>query len=175
MDGYGDLDVREFLASPRHASEFLSSTNARSVIRDFRDQLVATGKIAGVTPVINIEAERDMVEMHDGDAAAVAWLIYAAESDRGSTLTSFSQSFEAIVVLKGRRDANGEVLHPFVSPDVGSTNRLQSVYDRALGRTVRKALSRSGETVYFDDESYFSGRDATERLGVIADRLARDL
>lgn len=175
MDGYGDLDVREFLAAPRHASRFLSSTNARAVIRDFRDQLVATGRIAGVTPVINIEAERDIVEMHDGDAAAIAWLIYAAASDRNTTLTSFSDSFEVIVILKGRRDPNGEVLHPMVSPDVGSTNRLQSVYDRAQGRTVRKALSRSGEVVYFDDESYFSGRDATERLGVIADRLARDL
>jgi hypothetical protein len=42
------------------------------------------------------------------------------------------------------------------------------VFDGEQRRSVRKAVTLAGEPVLFDNESFFSGEDKSERLGDIA-------
>ena len=167
-----ELDVRDFLASPRHAFHFRESASARAKIEQRRVELLATGKLRGKIPIVNLQLDRGLVEVHDGNASTVAWLLYADERGTATTLGELLRSFEQVIVLENRRHPSGEVWHPLVPPEVRCADRLQTVADLEQGgRVVRKALTLAGEPAYFDDLEFFSGPDACEPLGAIADAL----
>ena len=164
-----ELDVREFYASPRHAHHFANDAAVRNVIFGRRDQLLRNGYLVGKLPIVNIQASSDLVELHDGNASAVAWLLYADATRTPSTFAEFCKSFERVIILHERIHESGEIWHPLVPPEVLCADRLQPAFDREQGRTVRKAVSRSGDTVLFNNEDFFSRIDVSKKLGAVAD------
>ena len=163
-----DLKVRQFLASPRHAHFFATDSTVQRVIRERRDRLIETGMLQGKTPIVNIQEEAGIVELHDGNASAVAWLLYAKGQRLAATLGEFTKSFDRVIVLKDRVHPSGEVWHPFVPPDVACARWLQTAFDQEQGRQVRKAVTLKGNPILFDNKGYFSGVDASKKLGTIA-------
>jgi hypothetical protein len=163
-----DEDVREFLASPRHAHYFKTNGKVQNVIARRRDELLQTGRLPGKTPIVNFQTREQFVELHDGNASGVAWLLYAEAAGIATTLSEFRRAFDRVIVLTNRRHENGEVWHPFVPPSLHCAHRLQMVFDGEQRRTVRKAVTLAGEPVLFDNESFFSGVDKSESLGDIA-------
>ena len=77
-----DLDVGCFYASPRHAHYFATNRSAQSKIASRVEELLQTGRVKGKTPIINIQSEPDLVELHDGNASVVAWVYCAVVSKR---------------------------------------------------------------------------------------------
>jgi hypothetical protein len=170
MKSYAELNVGEFLGSPRHAHFFRVDSSARSKIALRVDELLETGWIRGKIPIINIQSEPDIVEVHDGNASTVAWLVHARMQGLSQRLDALIETFEEVIVLEDRMHSSGEIWHPYVPPEVESAERLQSVADPEQGdRAVRKAVSRDGEPVYFDDSSHFGGVDASETISKMAD------
>jgi hypothetical protein len=134
-----------------------------------RSELRATGRIRGKTPIINIQEDPRTVELHDGNASAVAWLLYAEERRIDPKLREFKKSFDNVILLRNRVHTNGEIWHPYVPPEVNCADRLQLVFDpEQHGREVRKAITHEGEIIYFSDREFFSGEDTSESLGAIA-------
>ncbi len=103
-----DLDVRSFLASPRHAYFFRVNEAARMKIQQRLLELRSTGMISGKTPIINIQEQPDIVEMHDGNASAVAWLPHAGERRIAPELGEFKRSFDNEILLRNRMHTNGD-------------------------------------------------------------------
>ncbi|MBW2387708.1 MAG: hypothetical protein JRG89_04655 [Deltaproteobacteria bacterium] len=164
-----NLDVREFLGSPRHGYFFRVNDGARNKIEQRLAELRARGVMKGKTPIVNIQEGPAIVEMHDGNASAVAWLLYAKERGIDLTLGRFKESFDEVIVLRSRMHSDGEIWHPYVPPEVRCADRLQSVPDpEQHGREVRKALTRDGAVVFFDNTEFFSGEDACETIGAMA-------
>jgi hypothetical protein len=174
MKTMDDLDVRTFFASPRHAHFFRVNGTAQMKIEQRWSELRASGTITGKTPIINIQEDPDIVELHDGNASAVAWLLYAEERGIAQVLGEFKRSFVNVVLLRNRLHNNGETWHPYVPPEVNSADRLQRVSDAEQhGREVRKAITHEGEIIYFNNREFFSGEDTSERLGTIASAYTR--
>jgi hypothetical protein len=161
-------DVREFLASPRHAHYFRTNGTAQKVIARRRDELLRTGRLPGKTPIVNFQTNEQFAELHDGNASGVAWLLYAEAVGIATTLGEFRRAFDRVIVLTNRRHENGEVWHPYVPPDLHCADRLQRVFDEEQRREVRKAVTLTGEPVLFNNELFFSGEDKSERVGDIA-------
>jgi hypothetical protein len=161
-------DVREFLASPRHAHYFRANGNVQEEIARRRDELLKTGRLPGKTPILNFQTNEQFAELHDGNASGVAWLLYAEAAGIATTLAEFRRAFDRVIVLTNRRHENGEVWHPYVPPNLHCADRLQKAFDREQHRVVRKAVTLAGEPVLFDNESFFSGVDKSERVGDIA-------
>lgn len=163
------LDVREFFASPRHAFFFRTDPRVQEKIEARRAELNATGKLLGKTPIINLQTHPAIVELHDGNASVVAWLLSAIDRGIAPTLRALKESFEFVVILHDLVHESGEVWQPFVPPEVACADRLQSVPDPEQdGREVRKAITHEGEIAAFDNREFFSGADSSERLGAIA-------
>jgi hypothetical protein len=161
-------DVREFLASPRHAHYFRTNGTVQETIARRRDELLKTGRLPGKTPIVNFQTAEQFAELHDGNTSGVAWLLYAEAAGIATTLGDFRRAFDQVIVLTNRRHENGELWHPYLPPDLYCADRLQTVFDHEQLRVVRKAVTLTGEPVLFDNESFFSGVDKSERVGDIA-------
>jgi hypothetical protein len=168
-------DVREFRASPRHAHHFRTNAAVQEVIARRRDELLKTGRLAGKTPIVSFQTAEQFAELHDGNTSCVAWLLYAEAAGIATTLGEFRRAFDQVIVLTNRRHENGELWHPYVPPDLHCADRLQTVFDHEQHRAVRKAVTVAGEPVLFDNESFFSGVDKSERVGDIARSLKASL
>jgi len=176
MPGRNEDGVAGYLASPRHAHHFETNVDAQRKIGLRVVELRRTCRVMGKTPIVNIQDEPAIVELHDGNATLVAWLIHAVEQGIPPHFELMARSFERIIVLRNRIHESGEVWHPFVPSEVESADRLQHVLDAEKhGRKTCKAITLSGEPVYFDDESYFSEQDACRPLGDIAERVGARL
>lgn len=168
------LNVGEFFAAPRHAYFFSVDKRTQCKIAQRWSELRTSGAMIGKKPIINIQEDPDIVELHDGNASAVAWLLYAEERGIAPLLGEFKKSFDGVIVLRNRMNENGEVWHPFVPPEVACAGRLQRVSDAEQhGREVRKAITQSGAPIYFDNTEFFSGNDSAERIGAIVERCAK--
>jgi hypothetical protein len=168
-DAMGDLDVRDFLGSPRHAHFFRVNAAARIKIERRWAELRERGMIRDKTPIINIQEDLDLVEMHDGNASAVAWLLHAREQGITPNLDRFMESFDEVIVLRNRVHSDGKLWHPYIPPEVQCADRLQRVSDpEQHRREVRKAITLEGAAVYFDNRDFFSGHDASETLKTMA-------
>ena len=75
-----DLIVGELFASPGHARFFRDDEGTQRKIAQRLKELLDSGRIKGKTPIINIQANPDIIELHDGNASAVAWLLYAEKN-----------------------------------------------------------------------------------------------
>jgi len=171
-----DIGVANYLASPRHWHFFDTDAGILRKIESRVLTLQETGRVAGKTPIVNIQDRPDIVELHDGNASVVAWLIYAYERKIPPRFEFMARSFERVVVLRNRVHESGEVWHPFVPRQVASADRLQRVFDaEQQGNETCKAVTHSGEAVYFDDRDYFSGDDICLDLGSIAERIGSRL
>ena len=164
--------IDDYLVSPRHAWHFATDAAVQRKIADRVRELRDGGRIAGKTPIVNIQDEPVIVELHDGNATAVAWRIHAREQGIEPCFERFARSVERIVVLRNRQHESGEIWHPFVPIDVASADRLAQLVDEEQGRSTCKALSRDGVPVYFDDGDYFAGDDAARPLGEVAAEVA---
>jgi hypothetical protein len=101
-------------------------------------------------------------------ASSPVWLLYAEAAGIATTLGDFRRAFDQVILLTNRRHENGELWHPYLPPDLYCADRLQTVFDHEQLRVVRKAVTLTGEPVLFDNESFFSGVDKSERVGDIA-------
>jgi hypothetical protein len=174
MGPIGTLDVRKFLGSPRHGHFFRESADAREKIRRRWEELRSSGRIRGKTPIVNIQESLEIVELHDGNASAVAWLLHAGERGIAPILDHFRESFDRVIILRNRLHDSGDVWHPYVPPEVRSADRLAVVIDpEQSSREVRKAMTPEGEAVHFNDTDFFSGDDTAEPLGSMADDFVR--
>jgi len=169
LESIRTLDVRKFLTSPRHAYHFRKSGDTREKIRRRRDEALETDRICGKVPIVNVEEERDLVELHDGNASVVAWLLYAGQRGIAPTLEQMRKGFDEVILLRARVHESGEAWHPFLPPECANAKALQTVMDAEQGREVPKALTTEGVPVYFDDRDFFSGVDSCEPLGSVAD------
>lgn len=167
------LNVGEFLASPRHAYFFRVNQAAQEKVRSRFTQLRRTGKIDGKHPIINIQEDPDIVELHDGNASAVAWLLYAEAEGIPPTLRNFRKSFNCITILRNRMHGNGEVWHPYVPSEVKCADKLQDAWDDEQKRNVKKAITHKNEVVYFNNTAFFSGHDKSQTVGAIARGMSR--
>lgn len=173
MSVYDRLRVSEFLASPRHGSHFRRNAGDQRKIWDRVQELRDSGKVAGKRPIINFQVDPDIVELHDGNASVVAWLIYAREQQIEPTLGNLLKSFDHVVLLHNRRASDGVVWHPYVPAEVRCAGELQEVDVDDKGHKARKALTHDGVPVYFNDERFSNGEDAAEALGTITDELVK--
>ncbi len=166
-----DLDVRYFYLSPRHLHHFLADESAQAKIAKRVDELDRSGRIAGKTPIINLQTHLNIVEVHDGNASLVAWLIHVRRMRVASSLGRLKAAFDKLVVLHDRRHDNGEVWHPFVPAEVRCSDRLQKVVDEEQGNVTCKAQTLEDMPVYFNDTEYFSGLDVAPELGSVIEEL----
>jgi hypothetical protein len=140
--------VADYLSSPRHAHHFETSEAARSKIESRVLELRETGRVAGKTPIVNIQDEPEIIELHDGNATVIAWMIHAMERGIHPRLEIMARSFERVIVLRNRVHESGEVWHPFVPREVACADRLQRVRDaEQQGSETCKAVTLSGEAV----------------------------
>ena len=167
-----DTGPSDYLASPRHGWFFANDRGAQRKIAERVHELRQTGRIVGKTPIVNIQDRPSIIELHDGNATAVAWLIHARQQGIPERFEHFARCVERIVILRNRVHESGETWHPFVPADVGCREQLEHVVDAEQGRTTCKARTTGGEPVYFDDTGYFADRDAALPLGQVADTLA---
>ena len=159
-----DLDVGFFYASPRHAHHFATNHPVQEKIARRVQELSQTGRIKGKTPIVNIQAQPNLVELHDGNASVVAWLAYASGKRLAPSLGLLRRSFEQVIVLHNRRHESGEIWHPFVPAEVQSAALLQQVVDGEQDRLACKAINVDGKPVFFNDQTYFSGVDSAIML-----------
>lgn len=159
-----DLNVGCFYASPRHAHYFATNHSAQAKIARRVEELLQTGRIKGKTPIINIQSEPDLVELHDGNASVVAWLTYITDKRLAPSMGLLRRSFEEVIVLHGRRHDSGEIWHPFVPVEIQTATQLQQIRDAEQDRMTCKAINANGTPVYFNDQNYFSGVDSAEIL-----------
>ncbi len=164
-----NLDVCGFLMSPCHAYFFRDNITIKNKIVQRLNELLETGMIQGKEPIINIQHNPNIVELHDGNASAVAWLLYAREKNIATNLRNFKKSFKNVIVLKNRKHKNGQIWHPYVPLEVES-DKLQYVLDseqssKEKKRKVKKAITYNNEVAYFNDTNFFSGKDTSEKLG----------
>jgi hypothetical protein len=163
------FQVADFLGSPRHGHYFRVNRVSHAKIATRLDELRGRGRVSGKTPIVNFQKNRGIVEMHDGNASAVAWLLYAREKEIPQTLGKLMEAFDDIILLRDRIHSDGEVWHPFVPPEVSCAAQLQTVIDHEQSRVVPKAITHDGRAVYFDEEDFFFGEDACETIGAMAD------
>jgi hypothetical protein len=150
------------------------SDAARLKIERRRSELSESGMIRGKTPIVNVQDDPEIVELHDGNASAVAWLLHAEAQNIPPVLGTFMKAFDKVILLRNRMHSNGEIWHPYVPPEVKCADRLQRVCDAEQeGREVRKAITLEGEAVYFDNEEFFAGEDAADTLGAMAREYTR--
>ena len=170
------MSVAEYLASPRHAHFFATDVAVQQKIRGRVEELNRSLKVAGKTPIINIQDDPKIVELHDGNATVVAWLIFARQRRLSTRFEEMARCFEHVVVLHNRMHHSGEIWHPFVPREVASASRLQRVKDPEHdGSETCKAVTHSGDAVYFDNRDFFSGVDECKTLGWIADQIGPHL
>ena len=167
-DAHDALDVREFLASPRHAHYFRTDRAVQAKIENRRRILLESGTLPEKTPIVSLATNPSIVELHDGNASCVAWLLAAKERGVAPILRNLRQAFPSLILLRERVHTSGEAWHPFVPIDVACASRLEAVIDREQGTEARKAITREGTVVRFDDREFFSGIDASLPLGEIA-------
>ncbi len=158
------LDVGQFVASPRHAHYFVENSTVQAKIRQRYEILVATGRLDEKTPIVNIQAKPAIVEVHDGNATLVAWLLYMREQPYTPSLGLLIEHMPTTLVLHNRVHDSGAIWHPFVPREVASAERLEQLIDPEQNRATCKALDRSGMPIYFNDSEFFSGVDASMML-----------
>lgn len=163
--------VDRYMVSPRHAHFFATDAGARQKIIDRVNDLRRKGEIADKVPIVSIQDTPDIIELHDGNASLVAWLIYARERSVEPHFEHMARSFERVIVLRNRVHEDGVIWHPYVPAEVACADELEPVNDaEQYGRVALKALTRAGEAVYFNDDR-FGGIDASEEIGALVDRL----
>lgn len=166
-----NLDVGVFYGAPRHAFHFATNEAARAKIASRFAELRRSGRLAGKTPIVNIQTVPDLVELHDGNASVIAWLLFAAVERITPSLRALRKSFDQVIILHDRRHDNGEIWHPFVPIEVRTAAQLQKVVDIEQGREACKAITLDNEPVFFNDQRYFAGEDSAELLRTMARRF----
>eukprot|EP00977_Amphora_coffeiformis_P012686 scaffold3199_cov165-Amphora_coffeaeformis.AAC.9 len=183
--GNKQLDVSDFYASPRHAWWFLSQEDEQEKIyRRVQDMLTNHGIVdrkpnQGV--IINLQENPPIVEMHDGNASAVAWLLYRRIRGLSTDWEDFSSSCRPppkAVLLDRRHPATNEVWHPYVPSEVASVDherapadRLQDAPPDEKGKTSKKALTCGNRPIYFNNTEYFGGDNKSQTIGHIAENI----
>jgi hypothetical protein len=191
MEKEDSLDVEDFLASPRHSYWFLTSAyetlkilhrtaemmmlaskknNAKLVIRT-PDQ----GIIISINDVENVGK---FVELHDGNATTVAWVLYRRMLGESTLWKDFRDSCDPPpkAILYNRFKEGKVIWHPYVPFQVQSAHLLVPGPIDEKGNPTRLALTKTaiGATpVYFNNLEYFGGVDKSETVGTIADKLER--
>ena len=165
-----NLDVRLFLASPRHAYQFRVSQVEQDKVRR-RLQALRRGENLDKMPIVNIQTDEHFNELHDGNATAIAWLIYAKENNIPPMLNEFAKKVKQVIVLRNRVHISEGTWHPYVPLHVAekTRNQLRKVSDpEKNNEETCVAETENGVPAYFDELSFFDGVDRSERLGQIA-------
>ena len=179
------LDVVDFYASPRHAWWFLSQEDEQEkIFHRVQDMLTNNGS-ANRKPhqgvIINIQTNPPMVEMHDGNASAVAWVMYRRIRGLSTDWEDFSCSCRPppkAVLFKRRHPDTGEVWHPYVPGEVVSADQerafadhLQDAPPDEKGKMSKKAVTNGNRPIYFNNTDYFGGDSKSQTIGHIADNM----
>ena len=122
---------------------------------------------------IIINFEKDFVEVHDGNASIVAWVLYRRSLHETTLWKDLLPKCDPPPkeILHGRVASTNEIWHPYVPGEVHCADRLQIAPLDEKGKQSRKALTLNGTPVYFNDVNYFDGIDKSETIGRIAETL----
>jgi len=173
MTDIENLNIREFYAAPRHAHYLASQATSQTVVVARLNELARSGRIAGKKPIINLQSDPDIVELHDGNHSVLPWILYAEQRGLATTLGNLRQSFASIEILHNRLPGDHHrqrhPWHPFLPPEMACANKLQVAHDVEQNRDVCKALDLSNNPVYFNNTEFFNGIDSAASLGQMAD------
>lgn len=153
------------------ASKTCSRTNTQGSVDRRSDQGI----------ILNIQEDPPIVEMHDGNASAVAWVLYRRIRGLSTSWEDFSSSCRPPPkdVLSNRRNpGTNEVWHPYVPWEVTSADHELAPADRLgnaspdeKGKISKMALTCGGRPIYFDNTAYFGGNNKYQTIGYIADKI----
>jgi len=131
--------------------------------------------------IINIQEDPPIVEMHDGNASAVAWVLYRRIRGLTTIWEDFSSSCRPppkAVLLNRRHLDTGEYWHPYVPREVASAEQFLELADRLQdappdekGKISKKAVTIGKRAIYFSNTDYFGGDNKSETIGHIADEM----
>ena len=175
MIGIAELDVANFLASPRHSYWFLHNNDEIQKILHRTEEMLKNGGfvVRKEGQGIIVSFQDNFVEVHDGNASVVAWVLYRRLCGESTLWKYLEPNCTVKAVLVDRLYEDGTYWHPYVPNDVGCRDRLQPAPNDEKDKQRRKALTWDGTPVYFNDVSYFSGIDSSETIGEIANQLEK--
>jgi hypothetical protein len=180
-------EVADFLASPRHCYWFLANNDEiQKILCRTKEMMENGGRVARKNcQGIIVSFQHNFVEVHDGNASLVAWILYRQLRGESTLWKDLRNNCSVKAVLVNRLYETEEITceegvipgdiywHPYVPGDVECKDRLQLAPLDEKGKQSRKALTWDNTPVYFNDPDYFSGIDASETIGKIAEQLKK--
>jgi hypothetical protein len=168
----GALSLDDALLSPRHAHHFESDKGAQQKIAARVRALREGKRLADKSPILNFRSSPALIEIHDGNASAVAWRIHCAETDKAPFLDIFIAAFKEVILLRDRQLPTGEIWHPYLPRELKRAAEFAPVFDAEKNIDAVIAVTRTGKSISFDDREYFSGADTAATLAETACRVA---